>query len=351
MSKVRINDLARELEVKSKQVLDILAELGMGAGKTHSSSLEEDEANKVRAHFTHGARTNAHAGIASSRNAAPTITPKIDLSHISKPGDVLKAILAKKKEEEEEARHPHVAAKPAPPAVTVKAPAKPVPAAEKPAVAAPAASAAPAAPRKIVPQPRSAPPIVRPPVTPAIATRPPSGPVVAKAPAGAHAGTRPVVVVAPPPGAVVVKPPAAPAKDEQPRAAEKPAAKVPVAAPPAAPVAPAPAAPSIPAPQVATKVEAPVAAAPGRTAIIALAVVIAGIAAVVPLGIGRGRREHRGRNDGRGGRKSENDLTHDLSLLEQGPGVERVRPSHCFINPKQRSGHPSARLDRGAPGN
>ena len=262
MSKVRINDLARELEVKSKQVLDILAELGMGAGKTHSSSLEEDEANKVRAHFTHGARTNAHAGTASSRNAAPTITPKIDLSHISKPGDVLKAILAKKKEEEEEARHPHIAAKPAAPAVTVKAPAKPAPAAEKPAAAAPAASAAPAAPRKIVPQPRSAPPIVRPPVTPAIATRPPSGPVVAKAPAGAHAGTRPVVVVAPPPGAVVVKPPAAPAKEEQPRAAEKPAAKVPVAAPPAAPVAPAPAAPSIPAPQVATKVEAPVAAAP-----------------------------------------------------------------------------------------
>ena len=45
MSKVRINDLARELEVKSRQVLNILTELGMGAGKTHSSSLEEDEAD------------------------------------------------------------------------------------------------------------------------------------------------------------------------------------------------------------------------------------------------------------------------------------------------------------------
>ena len=41
MSKVRINDLAREMEVKSRQVLDILAELGLAAGKTHSSSLEE----------------------------------------------------------------------------------------------------------------------------------------------------------------------------------------------------------------------------------------------------------------------------------------------------------------------
>ncbi len=257
MSKVRINDLARELEVKSKQVLDVLAELGMGAGKTHSSSLEDDEANKVRAHFSHGARSAAYAGTGSSRNAAPTITPKIDLSHISKPGDVLKAILAKKKEEEEEARHPHVAAKPAAPAVTVKAPVNAAPPTAKPTAAAPAAPAAPA-PRKIVPQPRSAPPIVRPPATPAIATRPPSGPVVAKAPAGA----RPVVVVAPPPGTVVIKPPAAPAKEEQPRAAEKPAAKVPVAAPPAAPAAPAAAAPSTPSPQAELAVEAPVAAAP-----------------------------------------------------------------------------------------
>ena len=39
-----------------------------------------------------------------ARHGAQAIVPKIDLSHISKPGDVLKAILAKKKEEEEEAR-------------------------------------------------------------------------------------------------------------------------------------------------------------------------------------------------------------------------------------------------------
>ena len=36
------------------------------------------------------------------------ITPKIDLSHVSKPGDVMKAILAKKQEEEAEARRSHV---------------------------------------------------------------------------------------------------------------------------------------------------------------------------------------------------------------------------------------------------
>jgi len=39
MSKVRINDLAREMEVKSRQILDVLVELGLDSGKTHSSSL------------------------------------------------------------------------------------------------------------------------------------------------------------------------------------------------------------------------------------------------------------------------------------------------------------------------
>src|SRR5579863_216050 len=83
MSKVRINDLARELEVKSRQILDVLAELGIGAGKTHSSSLEEDDAEKVRAQVT-GARSAGHAG--SGSRGAQTIAPKIDLSHVSKPG-------------------------------------------------------------------------------------------------------------------------------------------------------------------------------------------------------------------------------------------------------------------------
>ena len=106
MSKVRINDLAREMEVKSRQILDVLGELGLGEGKTHSSSIEDYEADKVRAHFQHG-RQGGHAGAGSSRTAQ-TIAPKIDLSHVSKPGDVMKAILAKKQEEEAEARRSHV---------------------------------------------------------------------------------------------------------------------------------------------------------------------------------------------------------------------------------------------------
>jgi translation initiation factor IF-2 len=258
MSKVRINDLAREMEVKSRQILDVLAELGLGAGKTHSSSLEADEAEKVRAHISRGDRSGHGA---SGSRGQQSITPKIDLSHISKPGDVMKAILDRKKKEEEESRPAHAPARPAaaaPPAQPA-APAAPVAAAAPP-------SAAPARPepRKIVPQPRSAPAIVAtPPSAPAIASRPPSGPVIAKAPAGAVVAARPVVVVTPPTGAAVVKPPvvapaAPPVREEQAarpaeKTIDKPAEARPAAVRPAAPAA---------APPIAAEAPAPLAAAP-----------------------------------------------------------------------------------------
>ncbi len=114
MSKVRINDLAKELEVKSRAILDVLPELGISGGKTHSSSLEADEADKVRARLAQqGHQTHHASGSAAGRHGEPAIVPKIDLSHISKPGDVLKAVLAKRHEEEEEARHVRVPVKPA----------------------------------------------------------------------------------------------------------------------------------------------------------------------------------------------------------------------------------------------
>ena len=85
MSKIRINDLARELEVKSKAILDVLTEVGVTEKKTHSSSLEEHEAEKVRAHFQ-GSAGDAHAATKSARSTRPAgeeIKTKIDLSHIS----------------------------------------------------------------------------------------------------------------------------------------------------------------------------------------------------------------------------------------------------------------------------
>src|SRR5580704_5317954 len=232
MSKVRINDLAKELEVKSRAILDVLPGIGVPPGKTHSSSLELDEAEKVRAHFAREAKRTTHAGSASGRHGAEPVVPKIDLSNISKPGDVMKALLAKKEEDSRQIRGP-VKAPVAPPAkaAVAAAPAATAPVAATPTTTAPARPE----PRKIVPQPRSAAPIIAPPpATPAIASRPPTGAVVAKAPAGA-AAARPIIVVAPPPAGVVVKPPVAPAVRED-KTAVKPAAAAvsPVAEAPAA---------------------------------------------------------------------------------------------------------------------
>ena len=102
--KIRINDLARELEVKSKAILDVLTEVGVTEKKTHSSSLEDHEAELVRKRL----RSHAEAGSASARASRPVvhgedeIKTKIDLSHISRPGDVLRAITQQK----EAAEHP-----------------------------------------------------------------------------------------------------------------------------------------------------------------------------------------------------------------------------------------------------
>src|SRR5487761_876742 len=97
MSKVRINDLARELEVKSKVILDLLPEVGVTEKKTHSSSVEEDEAVRVRTALTRG---NKSTSSVPGKAAGSDQKPKIDLSNISKPGDVLRAIQQQKEERE-----------------------------------------------------------------------------------------------------------------------------------------------------------------------------------------------------------------------------------------------------------
>jgi len=51
MGKIRINELARELEVKSNVVIEYLSEMGIPDKKSHSSALDDDLADKVRAHF------------------------------------------------------------------------------------------------------------------------------------------------------------------------------------------------------------------------------------------------------------------------------------------------------------
>ena len=51
MGKIRINILARELEVKANRIVAVLPDVGVTEKKTHSSSIDEDAAEKVRAHF------------------------------------------------------------------------------------------------------------------------------------------------------------------------------------------------------------------------------------------------------------------------------------------------------------
>ena len=141
MSKIRINDLARELEVKSKTILDVLPEIGVTEKKTHSSSLEEHEAEKLRAHLRGGSEASVTSKPARPSRDGDEIKTKIDLSHISKPGDVLKAIISKQQPA------PTAPARPAPPLAPVEAKAA---APVSPAAKAPAAPAPAAVPSKLV---------------------------------------------------------------------------------------------------------------------------------------------------------------------------------------------------------
>jgi len=52
MVKIRINELARELEVKPNVILDMLPELGVTEKKTHSSSIDEPVAIEVKRRLT-----------------------------------------------------------------------------------------------------------------------------------------------------------------------------------------------------------------------------------------------------------------------------------------------------------
>ncbi|MGA8212623.1 MAG: translation initiation factor IF-2 N-terminal domain-containing protein, partial [Candidatus Sulfotelmatobacter sp.] len=208
MSKVRINDLARELEVKSKAILDTLPLVGVTEKKTHSSSLEEHEAEKVRVYLRSSAEGSSPAGKSSSRalRGEEEIKTKIDLSNISRPGDVLKAITQRK-----EAVAPPVAPRSAAPPVThapAEKPAVAAPPAMKPVAAAPVTAplAAPVAPaRPVVAPPGVSSPVSSSPVGAPV--RPATPPPAVQVPS---AGTPPAVSASAPPSASIGARPVAP---------------------------------------------------------------------------------------------------------------------------------------------
>jgi translation initiation factor IF-2 len=184
MQKIRINDLARELEVKSKMILDALIKVGVTEKKTHSSSIEVDEAERVKKYFAQ--RPEPGATRASSRASADEFKPKLDLSHISKPGDVLKAVTQRATQPSAAARPaaPPTLATPAGPRQTVAPPSavRPASSVTKPAV--PVASATPAAPAE---PPKPAPRFI----TPQSVARPPAAIVIPPKPPVAEAPATP----------------------------------------------------------------------------------------------------------------------------------------------------------------
>jgi translation initiation factor IF-2 len=219
--KIRINDLARELEVKSKAILDVLLEAGVTAKKTHSSSLEADEAEKVRRHF-------ASKSGASAREKTPVaeVKPKLDLSKISKPGDVLKLLQQKEKQQQQPPAPSKPAAVPVkaqPPAAAPVEKAKPAAAVVTPPAAKPVALAVPVAekpaapPAVVVTPPPAQPPVAA--AVPPVAAKPPVAPPLKPASQQPIVPQRRMITPQTGPRPVYLAPPTAPAASRPPQGA------------------------------------------------------------------------------------------------------------------------------------
>jgi translation initiation factor IF-2 len=162
INQVRINELARELEVKAKAIIDLLPGFGVTEKKTHSSSIPADVAVKVRAAIQGQAQAEADA-----------------------------EAKAKADKDARDAAAKAALRKPAAPPVATPVAAPPAPVAAKPAVPVAPAAASPVpatpAPAAVAPAPAAVPVPVKP------AAPPP-------APAAQPAAAKPAVSAAPQPG-------------------------------------------------------------------------------------------------------------------------------------------------------
>src|ERR1700678_1006105 len=158
-NQVRINELARELEIKAKVLIEYLPEVGVTEKKTHSSSIDNSHAELVRRHFL---------GLAAQEAAAEA--------------EKVKDATAKSKPSRPAAATQPVAARPAPAASVPAAPTpatRPASGATAPA-ATPAKAPLPAAKPGIAPA-GSAPPsrVAKPGVAPTPGSATPARPVAA----------------------------------------------------------------------------------------------------------------------------------------------------------------------------
>ena len=193
--KVRIYELSRDMGLDNKDVLDAAIQLGVAA-KSHSSSISDDEAAKIRSLISKGGSAQPNAG--APAGAAPS-----------------KAILSVKKAEATPAAAPLQPAAPARPAAP-SAPKPPATAAKPAAPAKPEIVAKPAAPAKppvVVAKPVAAVPArpITPSPKPAAPASKPAAPLGKPA---APAAKPPVIAGKPPlpkPVVIASKPPARPA--------------------------------------------------------------------------------------------------------------------------------------------
>jgi translation initiation factor IF-2 len=203
-SQVRINELARELEVKAKAIIDLLPGFGVTEKKTHSSSITVEVAEKVRHHLKGVADAEAAAELDREVKEAAT---RAALRRPTTPAQV----------------------PPAPPSpTTVKLPVAPAGTHATPALATAPVSAPPAGPKPIpvaappaaAPQAPVAAPVAKPTAAPLPVT--PIVPAAAKPAAPVSPIAAPAAAVPPPPQQPRPAAPAAPQATSRPASGAAP---------------------------------------------------------------------------------------------------------------------------------
>src|SRR5438876_323270 len=164
-NQVRINELARELEVKAKAIIDLLPGYGVTEKKTHSSSIPDDVAEKVRTKILGAAEEEAQAEAAAKteKEAKEAAAKAARMKPAAAPAPAQASV--------------------APSAVKPSAPAQPAAPVAKPSAPAAPTTAAPAAPK--APAPTVVPPATKP-AAPAT-TAAPATPIRHPAPTGVPA--------------------------------------------------------------------------------------------------------------------------------------------------------------------
>jgi translation initiation factor IF-2 len=81
MSKIRINELARQLEVKSREVIDKLHELGIAEKVTHSSSIDEDKADQLRRYYSGESHAPLPAATRRNGSGAAAVEEREEQTH------------------------------------------------------------------------------------------------------------------------------------------------------------------------------------------------------------------------------------------------------------------------------